>query len=138
MISDIENLLKRGNWQEARKLAQGFLSQQPNAAKVHAYLGLTYMYEADYERAVKPLKVAVTLDPKLWRAGTWLAQSLDHLQRYEEALEAVEIALRVKPSDPTLNHLKSGLQRNVPERITDAWEKSVHLDWYNVELTHQD
>lgn len=90
------------------------------------------------EAAVDELRRAVALNDQDWEAGTALAQALDRLLRFEEALEVTEHFLRVRPSDPTLNHLHNGLKRNVPYRITDAWEKSVQLDHYEVELTNPD
>jgi len=138
MISPVEDLLKCGRWADALLIAEGVVEQQPLNAKAHAYVGLCHYRMGNFEKAVSPLQRAITLDENYWEAGTKLAQALDRLQRYEEALDVVNRCLEVRPSDPTLIHLQSGLQRSVPEKITDSWQKTVVLDHYHVELTHRD
>ncbi|GEM_PF-815606 len=138
MLEGIEELLRTGRWADALLVAEGVANQQPLNAKAHGYIGLCHFRLGQFEQAVEPLRKALTLDEHYWEAGTKLAQALDRLQRYEEALEVVEKCLKDRPSDPTLVHLQSGLKRNVPERITDSWQKSVVLDWHRVELTHRD
>jgi tetratricopeptide (TPR) repeat protein len=138
MIEEIEEKLRLAQWPEAQKLSEALLAEQPCSPQANAYLGLCFFRQGRFNEAVGPLQRAVTLDENYWEAGTKLAQALDRLQRYEEALEVVKQFLAVKPSDPTLIHLKNGLERNVPEKITDSWQKTVFLDHHQVELTHRD
>jgi len=138
MISAVEDLLKSGRWADALAMAEKLVEQQPLNARAHAYAGLCHFRMGNYEQAIAPLQRAITLDENHWEAGIKLAQALDRLQRYEEALDIVNRCLVIRPSDPTLIHLQSGLQRSVPEKITDSWQKSVVLDHYQVELTHRD
>lgn len=138
MLEAIEDLLKCGRWADALLIAEGAVEQQPLNARAHAYVGLCHFRMGHFDQAVTPFRRAFTLDDNYWEAGTKLAQALDRLQRYEEALEVVDRCLEVRPSDPTLLHLQSGLKRSVPEKITDSWQKSVVLDHYHVELTHRD
>lgn len=135
---EIEVHLFRGEWKEALAKSEQEAFEQPSNAAIHAYVGLCHYRMGNFALAVEPLRKAVALDSQHWEAGTKLAQSLDRLQRYEEALEVANAFLVVRPSDPTLVHLKAGLERQVPEKITDSWQKSIHLDWHHVELTHQD
>ena len=138
MIGEVEELIQLGKWAEAQTKTEQFLAMQPCNAKANAYLGLCYFRVGKFEEAIPPLKRAIALDEHYWEAGTKLAQSLDRLQRYEEALEIVNQFLHDRPSDPTLLHLQAGLSRNVSEKITDSWQKSTQLDWHRVELTHRD
>ena len=138
MTQEIEKLLGQGKWQEAQAKAEQMILAQPVNRRAHAYLVLSLYRQGKLEQAVSSLKKATILDEEFWEAGTKLAQCLDQLQRYEEALEVVEQFLAIKPSDSTLLHLESGLRRNVPEKITDSWQKTTFLDHHHVELTHRD
>ncbi len=138
MLESIEQAMRQGDWENARHLAEQFIQIQPVNARAQAYLGLCHYRCGDFERAIGPLQRAVVLDENFWEAGTLLAQTYDRLLRFEEALEITERFLAVRPSDPTLIHLKEGLLRNVPEKITDSWQKSTQLDWHRVELTNRD
>lgn len=138
MIGEIEAQLKQGNWLDARHIAEQLLQFQPTHARAYGYLGLTYYRTGEFELAIEPLKKATVLDEQFWEAGTLLAQAYDRLQRYEEALQVTEQFLTQRPSDQTLIHLREGLLRNVPEKVTDSWQKSTQLDWHHVELTHRD
>lgn len=137
-LREVEELLQAGRWADARHLIERCLQIQPINAKLHGYLGLCYFRVGEFENSLVPLKRAISLDEGFWEAGTLLAQALDRLLQYEEALEITEQFLVVRPSDPTLIHLREGLLRNVPEKITDSWQKSTQLDWHHVELTHRD
>lgn len=138
MLESIEQAMKQGDWENARHLAEQFIQIQPINARAQAYLGLCHYRCGDFERAIGPLQRAIVLDENFWEAGTLLAQTYDRLLRFEEALEVTERFLAVRPSDQTLIHLKEGLLRNVPEKITDSWQKSTQLDWHRVELTNRD
>jgi len=138
MIGDIEEYIRKGQWLDALHLAEQFLQIQPTNAHVQGYVGLCHFRSCQFEKAIEPLKKAIVLDDQFWEAGTLLAQAYDRLLRYEEALQVVEQFLAVRPSDPTLTHLKEGLMRNVPQKITDSWQLTTQLDWHHVELTHRD
>ncbi len=134
MTTDIQRHIADGNWEAAKRHAESVVDTQPANPLGHAYLGYVLAHFGNYERAAECLRVATTLDNQLWQAGILLAQVLDRLLRFQEALEVTEAFLKVKPSHPTLVHLREGLKRNVPEKITDSWQKSVFLDWHSVEL----
>jgi len=138
MMSRVVELMRVGRWDEAHQELQRELLKQPSCAQAHAYQGLCYYRQGRFEEAIAPLRRAIALDEGYWEAGTKLAQALDRLLRFEEALEVAENFLLQRPSDPTLVHLRAGLQRSVPEKLTDSWQKSKQLDWYQVELTHSD
>lgn len=138
MLESIEQAMKQGSWENARHMAEQFVQIQPTNARAQAYLGLCHYRCGDIDRALGPLQRAIVLDENFWEAGTLLAQTYDRLLRFEEALEVTERFLAIRPSDLTLLHLREGLLRNVPEKITDSWQKSTQLDWHRVELTHRD
>jgi len=137
-LGEIEAAVRHSDWRRAKHLADVKIDRHPNQSRLHYFSGLASFKLGEFEEAVVELRKAIALNDHDWQAGTVLAQALDRLLRFEEALEVVEHFLTVRPSDPTLVHLHSGLKRNVPERITDAWEKSVQLDWPDVELTNRD
>lgn len=137
-FGEIESAIRHADWRKAKHLADAKLERHPNQSRLHYYSGLASYRLGDMESAVVELQKAVALNEQDWQAGTVLAQALDRLLRFEEALEVTAHFLKVRPSDPTLVHLHAGLKRNVPEKITDAWELSTQLDWPDVELTNQD
>ena len=130
------------------------VSLAPHNSRYHLWLGRIYGVKADqsswitaaglakhvrleFEAAVQPLKQATILDEDFVDAGVKLVQSLDRLQRYEEALEYAQQFLKVDPNCEPLKRLVNGLQRQVPEKITDNWQLSVHLDRYEVRLASE-
>lgn len=138
MLESIEQAMKQGNWEDARHLAEQFIQLQPVNARAQAYLGLCHYRCGQFEKAIPPLQRAIVLDENFWEAGTLLAQTYDRLLRFEEALQIAERFLAIRPSDQTLIHLRDGLLRNVPQKITESWQKSTQLDWHHIELTHRD
>ena len=138
MFPEIELHMKEGQWLEVRRLAEQWTEIQPASPSGHAYLGYALLRLDRLNEAADALQRATTLDGCFWQAGIMLAQVLDRLMQFEEALEVTERFLKVKPSHPTLLHLRDGLKRSVPEKITESWQKSIHLDWHHVELTNQD
>jgi len=138
MFREIERLVRRSDWEGTLRKALQLLDEHPNQAKLHGYAGLSHFQLGRFEQAVPPLRRAIVLDEQFWEAGMLLAQALDRLLQFEEALEIAEQFIKVRPSDQRLILLRDSLRRRVPEKITDSWELSRHLDHYEVELTQSD
>lgn len=135
MLEAIEREMAAGRWQDAAELSQAIIADHPTCAKAHAYHAWCLVQLNRLAEAVDPLKKAVLLDPHFWQANQQLAQLLDRLGRYAEALEHAREALKERPGDSRLMGLVRGLERQVPEAITDAWQISAKPMFYTVEFT---
>ncbi len=131
---EIERHLDEGRWKEAFQAAKELVARQPALPKAHAYLGLCYARFGELAKAAESLRTAFELQPHFWEAGIKLAECLDQLGRYEEALEVAQRTLKDRPSDEAVIGLVRGLQRQLPERITDGWQKSLTQSWWMIDL----
>lgn len=125
MTQEVEQLMARGNWEGAFAACQSLAVEHPSSAKVQGYLGLCLYRQQNFEAAAACFRKALLLDEKFWEAALKLAQCLDRLMQYEEALEAAKAAHKLRPSDPTINVLVNGLERQVCEKPVDGWQKST-------------
>jgi len=135
MLEPIEREMAAGNWQAALELSQTAIAEHPTSAKAHAYHAWNLIQLDRQSEAVVPLKTAVELEPHFWQANHQLAQLLDRLGRYSEALEHAREALKERPGDDGIQGLIRGLERQVPEEITDSWQISAKPMFYTVEFT---
>ncbi len=119
--------MQQGRWDDAELACKSALQVQPTSAKLHAYLGLCLFRKNDYQQAADSFKRATMLDPNFVDAGVKHAQSLDRMQRYEEAYTVACEWLRVRPSDRTLQGLVNGLQFHVKGNRQDGWERTAHF-----------
>lgn len=137
MTEHIDQLMAKGDWPAALKAAQEKVTELPTSAKLHGYVGLCHFRLRQFEDAVRSFRTALTLDDKFFDVALKLAQSLDRLMRYEEALEAANHAHKLRPSDTTVTVLLHGLQRQVADHSGDGWMKSVIHQQHNVTLSSE-
>lgn len=135
MIEELDLLIQRGQWSEVFTRAQALIQIQPADARLHAYLGLCYMRGNQFDHAIPSFKRAVTLKPEFFEAQLKLAQCLDRMQRYDEAVEPVTEALRLRPNDVTTQILHRGIMRNATKTVTDGWQKSEAPMFHNITLS---
>ncbi|MBS1717910.1 MAG: tetratricopeptide repeat protein [Armatimonadetes bacterium] len=125
MTQEIEQLMSSGNWDAAQAACQKAIDDHPGNAKLVAYMGLMLFRKNQYEAASEYFRKAFVLEPKFWEAGLKLAQCLDRLMRYDEALKVAYEVRGIKQNDATLSVLISGLERQVGTGNAD-WEKRSH------------
>jgi Flp pilus assembly protein TadD len=125
MLQEIETLMQQGRWDDASSRLQAMLQVQPVNPKLHAYLGCCHFRKNEFEKAAECFRRAVTLDPKYWEAGLKLAQSLDRLMRYKEALQVAEEFLHLRPNEGSLQALVNGLRRQQGAVEEESWQKST-------------
>jgi len=124
--------MSAGNWTQAADEARAVIAEHPTSAKAWAYLGWALENLGRSVEAVEPLRKAIILEPHFWQASFQVAQILDRLGRYPEALQHAREALRDKPGHDPIEGLIRGLERQVPEEITDAWQLSVKPVFHTV------
>ncbi len=133
MLQDIEQIMQTGNWQAVETACRNSLLAHPTNPKVHAYLGLSFFKRAQYELAVDPLKRATILDPKFSDAGIKLAQALNHVRRYKEALQVAKEYLQLCPNSTILLGLIDFLSEKRGLEDTEAWERTRRLELESVQ-----
>lgn len=134
MTREIECLMQQGKWDDAMVQIQALIQLQPVNPRLHAYLGMCHMRKNDFKQAEPCFRKAITLDPNFWEAGVRLAQCLDRLLNYKEALQVAEKYLVMRPNDPTLRALVNGLKRQAGAVEEETWQKSTKGAWHNVHL----
>ena len=128
-----------GNWTQAADEAKAIIAEHPTSAKAWAYLGWSFEKLGRHAESVEPLRKAIILEPHFWQASYQLAQILDRLGRYPEALQHAREALRDKPGCDQIEGLIRGLERQVPEELTDAWQLSTKPIFHTVMMgVHDD
>ena len=128
-----------GNWTQAADEAKAVIAEHPTSAKAWAYLGWALARLGRPSESVEPLRKAIILEPHFWQASFQLAQILDRLGRYPEALQHAREALRDKPGHDPIEGLIRGLERQVPDELTDAWQLSVMPMFHTVVMgVHDD
>lgn len=135
MTREIETLMQQGKWQEAVVQCQALIDQQPAIPKLHGYLGFCNMKLNKVDQAEAAFRRAITLDPNYWEAGVKLAQCLDRMMKYKEALQIAEHYLHMRPNEAALQALVNGLRRQAGAVEEESWQKSVKGGWHNVTLS---
>ncbi len=125
MTEEVEQMMGRGDWDGAFTSCQQLIADHPSSAKLHGYIGLCLYRRTDYAGAAASFRTALLLDEKFWEAALKLAQCLDRMMQYDEALDAAKAAHKLRPSDPTINVLVNGLERQVTEKSADGWAKTT-------------
>src|SRR5207237_5921316 len=105
MTEEIEQLMGQGNWEGAAKRCDELITEHPTNARLYGYRGLCLYRKQAFEDAAGAFQKALLLDEKFWEAALKLAQCLDRLMKYPEALTAARVAHKLRPSDPTVNVL---------------------------------
>jgi tetratricopeptide (TPR) repeat protein len=137
LLLPIEVEMKAGNWKRAHKLCASMVAEHPTSARAQAYLGWTLIQLGQFEAAVEPLERATALSPDFWQASLVHARNLDRLGRYADALRHARAALTQKPGNSHIEGLVRGLQRQVPEEITDAWQISAKPMFHAVSMPNE-
>jgi TolB-like protein len=84
------------------------------------YLGLSYLWKREYEKAISEGKRAVELNPNSAWAATMLGWILRGAGRHEEALKEHERALRLDPIDPAFALCQQSITYLLMERNEEA------------------
>ncbi len=126
-FATIEQLLALGRLDEAQVECQAAIQVQPTNPKLHAYLGMCYFRRSEWLPASESFRRATALDPGFWQAGCKLAQCLDRMRRYDEALAVAKEFAHVQPNDNTLQGLVVLLSDLAKGDRKDGWERTSHL-----------
>jgi Tfp pilus assembly protein PilF len=90
---------RRGDLAAAEEALLEAVRLEPSSAVAHKLLGLTYSAQERYSLAQEPLRRACHLDAREENACYYLGRVYYSLNKYNESLDAFEIALRQKQND---------------------------------------
>jgi Flp pilus assembly protein TadD len=138
MTHEVEVLIQQGRWAEAHAACQKLVEEHPTTPKLHGFLGYCLMKMNRIQEAEAEFRKAVTLDPNYWEAGIKLAQCLDRMLKFKEALQVAEFYLHMRPNDPGLQALVNGLRRQAGAVEEESWQKNVKKGTqHNVTLSQE-
>ncbi|MEM7585957.1 MAG: winged helix-turn-helix domain-containing protein [Acidobacteriota bacterium] len=96
----------------------------PESATAHAALGLLRVQrDRDWARSEASYRRAIALEPSNVTAHQWLSELLSLLNRHQEALSEIEIAIDLDPLSP-LVHAAAAQRLNAAGRLTEMLRRS--------------
>lgn len=119
-----------GNYEEAVKIKQELIEQEPENARYYNSLGISLHELKRYEEALEAKKRAVELEPENARYNNSLGTTLHAMKYYNEALEAKEKAVELEPEN-ALYHDSLSVTLHVMKQYEEAAEearKAVELE----------
>jgi TolB-like protein/tetratricopeptide (TPR) repeat protein len=108
------------NLERALALAQKALALSDSLPRAHSLLGQVYVRKQQYDHALAESGRAIALDPNDADSYAWQANVLNFAGRPEEALRAVEQAMRLNPRYPPHYSFNLGWAYNSTGRYAEA------------------
>ncbi len=99
LIEHGRELLRKEELDEAQRLFESLLDQQPNNAQAHFWLSRVYSKRKDFAEAVRALEASVKLAPANMRLRRTLAQAYLDAGLYEKAEQTLQEVLQQVPFD---------------------------------------
>jgi cytochrome c-type biogenesis protein CcmH/NrfG len=126
-LSEVEQKMAVGDWSAAADVSRDMLRSQPVNARLHGYLGWSLMQLGEFAPAVESLKRAHNLDPKSLASAKCLAQCLVKVNRFQEAWDVLQDAIKLDPNDRALKLLHDFLISKVKLR-GERWEINQNVE----------
>lgn len=90
---------RNGEPAKASRLLEALVKANPQNAKAHLNLGLTYTHQAEYHKAAKEFHRALQIDPTSKLARISYVKTLIILKQYQAALPVIKDYLCKRPND---------------------------------------
>jgi tetratricopeptide (TPR) repeat protein len=125
-----ETAKEEGDYDEALRLFQDLLAENPTITTAYLGIGDIYMVKEDYAKAEPAYGRAARLEPESFDAQFGHGLALQMLRRFVEAVRAYQRALDIRPADmkANLNLATVFLQMNQPERAVRLAERAVEAN----------
>jgi tetratricopeptide (TPR) repeat protein len=125
-----ETAKELGEYDEALRLFQEILAENPTITTAYVGIGDVYMVKKDYEKAEPAYGRAARLEPENFDAQYGHGLALQMLRRFVEAVRAYHRAINIRPGDvrANLNLATVYLQLDEPERAVSFAEQAVEAD----------
>jgi tetratricopeptide (TPR) repeat protein len=115
--------------EEAVKVFEAVLAQQPEYTNSHQALGEAFFETGDLDKAEQHLLKTIELDQERWGAYNLLGKLHDRRKNYDQAIEAYQQAISIAPSKGKLHNnlgVSYLLVKNYP-KAKDCLEKAIQL-----------
>lgn len=129
LMMEAEKHLERGEYEEARRIYEQIVNNEPNNAKAYNKLGVIAAYEKNNEEAEAYFKKALELDPKLSSAASNLGNIFFEKEELEKARECYEKAIDLDPDNPIPYNNLAVIYKKQKEidKFVKFYKKSVEL-----------
>jgi adenylate cyclase len=127
---------RRESFKKAVELAQKTLELDDTQAAAHSLLGMIYLFQRQYDRAIAEGERAVSISPNGANFNTILALILNYTGRPEEAIEYVQKAMRLSPIYPAWFLHRLGMAYRLTGRYDEAIEALKRFRERNPEHVH--
>lgn len=97
LYSRANSMLVAGDFNEAIKLYNQALQQNPKSPDAYLGLGIAYKESGKYKDAYDATKKAISLRPTYYQAYYNLGMILENMNRYDEAIDVYEKFLKEVP-----------------------------------------
>lgn len=133
IYAQLVDAFRQARWRDALLVAERLLPQAPDHPGVHGMAGIACMELRQLRSAVDYLRCASELDPARADFATLLAKAFSMAGSHGEALDAVDRALLLNPTDPmaldTLGMICIRAQAH--EKAAASFRRAVALAPYN-------
>jgi adenylate cyclase len=124
------------SFKKAVELAQKTLELDDTQAAAHCLLGMIYLFQRQYDRAIAEGERAVSISPNGTHFNAILALILNYTGRPEEGIEYVQKAMRLSPIYPAWFLHRLGMAYRLTGRYDEAIEALKRYRERNPEHVH--
>ncbi|CAG9858507.1 unnamed protein product [Phyllotreta striolata] len=89
---------------------------------------VTYLKLKKYEEALKDCNKVLTIDKENIKANIRKAEALKKLQRYEEAMDAIELAIQKDPNNPASQELADAIRKKCCREVQNTRMKIIEIE----------
>ncbi len=122
---EVSNLLKAGQYDQAMKVADAFLSNKPKDAQMRFLKGLIYTEQKKTTEAIQMFTRLTEDYPELPEPYNNLAVLYASQGKYEKARDSLEMAIRTHPSYATAHENLGDVYAKL---ASQAYDKALQLD----------
>jgi adenylate cyclase len=127
---------RRESFKKAVELAQKTLELDDTQAAAHSLLGMIYLFQRQYDRAIAEGERAVSISPNGANYKAILALILNYAGRPKEAIDYVQKAMRLSPIYPAWFLHRLGMAYRLTGRYDEAIEALKRFREHNPEHIH--
>jgi Tfp pilus assembly protein PilF len=120
-----------GDYDRAVELYRGSLALHPTA-EAHTFLGWTYHFQGKIQEAIAECKLAIKVDPEFGNPYNDIGAYLIGLERYEEAIPWLELAITAKRYEPRhfpyFNMGRAYLAQGLINRARELFQQALEIE----------
>ena len=118
-IAKVQNLIFKGDYDQAKSLCEELISQRPGVAQAQYNMARIFMKQEDYTSAIPYLQEVIKLKPDDFHARKDLADAFELEGKHQEAVNLYLQALQLKPNHAQA-HYNLGMALKSQDKIDQA------------------